>query len=222
MAGSGALRQFLNAAIEKAVRRTGPDSGHPERIERILAELPHTADVFSPTAVAEAAMGASPNQIMGLKPSEFKQLAAPLDADMVRPYIDHYKRLVQSREFQPNSDLFTEYANKRWSEKPFEGFSDVPFLQYANRWPDRPGLSGRIMGHEGRHRMLTIGELFGDDLRWPVQVMGEKTDALPRFPFSVYPQVTEDMLYYTSPMDLTRRPRFARGGLACCERCAGR
>lgn len=227
--GAGALRQFLNASINKAIRRSGPDSGAPERIERILTELPHTAEVFSPSSIADAALGASPNQIIGLKPSEFRQLAAQIPIEEMRPFLDHYKQLLQTREFTPQPELFNDWYNKTRSEQPFEGFDSIPFLQYRASWPDNPKLSGRIKGHEGRHRMQSINELFGDDLPWPVQIMGEKEHAFPRSPFIVYPQVEDDMLPYARPMDLTRRPRFARGGaIRCgglrhcnCDACGG-
>jgi hypothetical protein len=224
MAGAGALRQFLDRSIAAAVRRTGPESGAPERIERIVRELPHMTRAYSPEAIAQAAMEARDNQLIGLRPSQFLQLAEPIPAEQALPYVEHYKQLLDAGKWvEPEPGLFNERYLEHMRQQPFEGFESMPLLGYRNNFPDRPGLSGRIAAHDGRHRMMTVRDMFGDADPWLVNVMSpSNADVLPKHPYSVYPQVEENMLMYSTPMDLSRVPRFKEGGLACCARCRGK
>lgn len=210
------LRRWLDEAIEFARNRRTHDAGEAERIERIAKELPVVPRVFSPQAVAEKAVFADPNSLVGMTPRQFEKTAWPLDVEAVRPYIEHYKDLVRADQFvEPAAGLFTPRGLASMREKGFKGFSDVPFLQYRQMHDDAPMLAQRATGHEGRHRNKAIEELFGPDEPSLVHMIpGVNQSALSRIT-SLYPEVENvSDLMYRQPVDLDRKLRFAGGGLA--------
>ena len=210
------LRRWLDEAIEFARNRRTHDAGEAERIERIARELPVVPRVFSPQAVAEKAVFADPNSLVGMTPRQFEKTAWPLDVEAVRPYIEHYKDLVRADQFvEPAAGLFTPRGLTSMREKGFNGFSDVPFLQYRQMHDDAPMLAQRATGHEGRHRNKAIEELFGPDEPSLVHMIpGVNQSALSRIT-NLYPEVENvSDLMYRQPVDLDRKLRFAGGGLA--------
>lgn len=210
------LRRWLDEAIEFARRRRTHDAGEAERIERIAKELPVVPRVFSPKAVAEKATFAEPNSLVGMTPRQFEQVAWPLDVESVRPYIEHYKDLVRADQFvEPAEGLFTPRGLKSMREDGFKGFADIPFLQYRQMHDDMPLLAQRVTGHEGRHRNKAIEELFGPDEPSLVHMMpGYNQPALSRIT-NLYPEVEDPAsLIYRQPIELDRKLRFAKGGLA--------
>ena len=210
------LRRWLDEAIAFAQRRRTHDAGEAERIERIAKELPVVPRIYSPKAVAEKVAFAEPNSLVGMTPRQFEQVAYPLDVDAVRPYIEHYKDLLRVDQFvEPAPGLFTERGLKSMREDGFKGFADIPYLQYRQMHDDAPLLAQRVTGHEGRHRNKAIEELFGPDEPSLVHMMpGYNQPALSRIT-SLYPEVEDPAsLMYRQPIDLDRKLRFAKGGLA--------
>lgn len=210
------LRKWLDEAIEFARNRRLYDAGEAERIERIAKELPITPRIYSPQAVAEKATFAEPNSLVGMTPRQFEQVAYPLDVDAVRPYIEHYKDLIRADEFvEPAPGLFTPRGLEAMREKGFKGFSDIPFLRYRQMHDDAPLLAQRVTGHEGRHRNKAIEELFGpDEPSLAHMIPGYNQSPLNRIT-SLYPEVEDPAsLRYRQPIELDRKLRFAKGGLA--------
>lgn len=176
------------------------------RAGKLYEELPHTQKAYSPQAVANILEWAPQNDIVGLRPREFRELSEYLSREQADPYVAHYKNLLEQRKWvEPPPDLFMEHYLETVRNQPFEGFSSVPFLQYKQD-PTSP-IRGQIMGHEGRHRFLTLEDLYGPDLDWPVRISNTH-DRLPKHPMMVYPQHG-----LTPSLDLSRKPRFAQGGL---------
>lgn len=210
------LKRWLDEAIEFARNRRLYDSGEAERIERIAKELPVVPRAFSPRAVAEKAVFAEPNELVGMTPREFLQTAWPLDVEQVRPYIEHYKDLVREDRFvEPPSGLFTERGLQRMREKGFQGYEDIPFLQYRQMYDDRPLMAQRAVGHEGRHRNVALSELFGPDEPSLVHMIPGVNQPRLNFISSIYPEVENPSdLMYRNPVTLDRSRRYAEGGLA--------
>lgn len=173
---------------------------HASRATRIMDELPHTSQLYSPRAVAEA-LNTSP-ELTTLNPREFKHLALNLPEDQAAPYVEHYAELLRKGDWvEPAPDLFLEHYLEKQRSRPFEGFSDVPFLDLKldqNR--------GQAIGHEGRHRFRAIDELYGPDEESLVRIRPQ----IPRF---IYSQNPGSIGY----VDTLKKRRFAKGGLNQCR-----
>ena len=192
------------AWIDTLLRSLSPHN--IERAARMYDELPHVQKAYSPRAVANAFEWAPLNDIVAMRPRDFRNLSEYLPDEQAAPYVKHYKDLLeQKRWVEPEPGAFMEHYLETVRNQPFEGFSGVPFLQYKQDPTSK--IRGQIMGHEGRHRFRAIEDLFGPDLDWPVRI-SDTHDRLPKSPLMVYPQ--GGML---PAIDLSRKPRYARGGL---------
>lgn len=210
------IAKWMDEAIAYARNRRLYDAGEEERIERIAQELPVVPEIFSPQAVAEKAVFAPPNSLVGMSPREFLKTAWPLDTESARPYIEHYKDLIREGKFvDPQPGLFNGRYVEAQRAKEFKGFEDVPFLRYRQMYDDRPLLSQQAVGHEGRHRNMVISELFGPDTPSLVHMVPGYNQRNLDFISTIYPE-TESVsdLMYRSPIELDRRRRYAKGGLA--------
>ncbi len=128
--------------------------GNPRALERLEAvrELRLPIEPFDPRAVADSLTYA--DVITALPPSSFARLASPIDYndDWSRRNIDMLKSLV--RGDKPQS-IATMHPSLR--ERKYHGLAAVPYLDLR---PESGGL--RVYGHEGRHRMRALGELYDD------------------------------------------------------------
>jgi len=190
--------------IDKLLSLTRQTPEHLTRASGLYEELPHIAKAYSPSSVAQALEYAPPGQIMAMRPDQYRSLAQYLPKEQSDPYVAHYAKLLRDREWsEPPPNLFMEHYLNTVRNRPFEGFSDIPFLQYMQDPMSK--IRGQITGHEGRHRNLAIEDVFGPDLEWPVRF---SRDPLPKSPMLVYPEGPG------SSRDLSRNKRFAQGGLA--------
>lgn len=172
-----------------------------QRISRLYDKQPLIARSYSPEAVSRAIEYSQPKQVALLHPGEFKALAFPLDSKMAAPYVKHYKDLLKQQKWvEPDEGLFMDHYLDRMREKPFEGFSDVPFLQYKQ--DPTSELRGQVYGHEGRHRMITLDQLYPGE-KFPVRFQGD----LPNRPRFVYPEAPGGV-----SIDLSGSDRYASGG----------
>lgn len=182
------------------------EAAHRSRAEELYERLPHISEVYSPKAVADAVEWTPSRDIVAMRPKEFRDLSEYLPREQADPYVAHYRDLVKNKRWvEPQPNLFMEHYLDTVRNRPFEGFSSIPFLQYKQ--DPTSAIRGQIMGHEGRHRFLTIEDLFGPDLDWPVRISNTH-DSLPKHPMMVYPQGG-----MRPAIDLSRKPRFAQGGL---------
>lgn len=206
------IAKWYDDAVSQILKRRTHDAGEPERLYSMTQDMPHMAEIFSPDAAAELLVRHPEGFVKPLTPSEFRGLASPLPRDQVEPYIEHYKDLLTQREWvEPPPGLFQERHLQRMREQPFQGFDDVPRLWYQPAFPDDPNLSGRITGHEGRHRAYAIEDLYGPDIEMPVGFYNPgDTD---RVPFFMYPETRDPQdLIYKRTMEMPRR-KYAEGGL---------
>ncbi len=207
------IAKWYDDAVSRILKRRTHDAGEPERLYSMTQDMPHMTEIFSPDAAAELLVRHPEGFVKPLTPGEFRSLAAPLPRDQVEPYIEHYKDLLtQQRWVEPPPGLFQDRYLNQMREKGFEGFEDVPRLWYHPAFPDEPNLSGRITGHEGRHRAYAIEDLYGPDVEMPVGFYNPgNTD---RVPYFMYPETPDpqDLLYKRS-IEMPRR-KYAKGGLA--------
>ena len=181
-------------------------TNQPKRAAQLYEELPHVAKAYSPQSVANALEYAPEGQILGMRPQQYRNLAAYLSKEQADPYVAHYADLLKNRAWvEPPKGLFMEHYLDTVRDQPFEGFSSVPFLQYMQDPTSK--IRGQITGHEGRHRNLAVEDVFGPDLEWPVRFSNIK-DPLPKSPLLIYPEGG-----IGSSHDLSRNKRFAQGGL---------
>ena len=190
--------------LAKAVSILGDSAQGGERLKN-LSQLPKVEKYFSPLAAVNAIRRSDPGQVIALTPEEFLYLAAPLQKSQAQPYINHYKDLISKGDWvDPLPGLFMDHYLEFARNRPFEGFSDIPFLEYMQD----PSLAtrGQIRGHEGRHRMNVVQEL-DPGIRIPVRISTTR-DTLPEKPRLVYPETGSG-----DSLDLTKLPRFADGGI---------
>ena len=190
--------------LAKAVSILGDSAQGGERLKN-LSQLPKVEKYFSPLAAVNAIRRSDPGQVIALTPEEFLYLAAPLQKSQAQPYINHYKDLISKGDWvDPPPGLFMDHYLESARNRPFEGFSDIPFLEYMQD----PSLAtrGQIQGHEGRHRMNVVQEL-DPGIRIPVRISTTR-DTLPEKPRRVYPETGSG-----DSLDLTKLPRFADGGI---------
>lgn len=193
-AGLGEIRKWLNDLHQGL-----PTDLDKERSIALIKDMPHMAEVYRPQAVARALIGTE--QLRGVTPAEFLQLAYPLDyTDDVLDTVEHYKDLVRTGTWQePRAGLFKDWYLAERRNTPYEGFSDVPFLTMR----EEP-FSWKTVGHEGRHRMNVLGDLYG---------MQEPTLTRIKDVTRKYPSIVESEKGGYG-LDLSRTKRYAKGGLA--------
>ena len=217
----GALKNWLDEAIDYAVRRRTHDAGEVERIEKIAKELPIVPSVYSPEALAERAVFAKPNELIAMPPERFLRLAEPIEGEYLKqagPYVEHYKDLIKSGQWvEPQSGLFNKNYLEKQREKPFKGFSDIPYLL---------AKMGQVIGHEGRHRNMAIADLFGSSEPSIVDVRGsaERLRLYPEWDIDMDFPVRLGDIRYASGGPVHKHPvekgkyavpnRYASGGLA--------
>lgn len=211
--GAEGIGKWFDEAVGHAMRRRTHDRGEGERLYSMIQDMPHLAEVYSPSAMGEAVAFSDPGFIRGVTPGEFHDLAAPFNRNdpRIARYIEHYKDLVRTGKFDPSTAplTFTKSYMERQAGKPYEGFESVPWLQFENIYEDMPGMSGVIIGHEGRHRAAVLSDLYGADTPMPVVMKGPD---LMEIPHNIYPEGTNlDELYARQPVNL-RGQRYAEGG----------
>lgn len=189
--------------IKEAILRA-PDQA--QRITRVFEELPHVPQTYSPEAVAFATRTTPENELFTLTPGEFRSLAHNLPRDQALPYVNHYQNLISSGDWvDPPPGIFMDHYLERMRKRPFEGFDDLPFLQFRLD-PEVPSV-GQVTGHEGRHRNLTLEQLFGPDKEWLVRAIPEY-NRRDRLPITLY---GEDL--FSPAIDLSKKRRYASGGI---------
>lgn len=139
--------------------------------DRLAAEAPVTAEVFHPGPLSRALLTAATGRkgrddvLLRTTPQDFISLAAPLEqSEYSRGQIEALRNMLAARESRVDyhgDDYYAEQLPK------FRGFGDVPFLigDTSLEYP-------RVIGHEGRHRMSAIGELYGWDTPLTVRGLG--------------------------------------------------
>lgn len=150
----------------QAVMDALKDHGAAQRMaERVAERAPLSFDAYRPDALARAideAASAGPGGYTRLamgRPSSFLDLASPMsyhEGDL--DDISALAQMLRTRRSPTYSERHPwDYYPQRYGKR-FEGFGDVPFLSvgYDNARPDR------VRGHEGRHRMAAIQEVYGD------------------------------------------------------------
>ena len=183
------------------------------RLKQILADMPYTSNIYAPRAVARALDGGE--QLRGVTPDEFLELAYPLEMRPdARDLVEHYRRLVADGEWStPPQGIFQQSYIDHQRVTPFEGYSDVPFLQMK----ELPMSTWKTTGHEGRHRNLALRKLYGDNpqLTRFLREYDSENPLTTKFPSFVHPEVDEG---YT--LDLSNTRRYKKGGLTQCL-CGG-
>ena len=176
---------------------------HAKRAEAILDTIPHISNVYSPDAIADAF---SPHSTLTtLTPREFKSLAFNLPDDQAQPYVDHYADLIRKGDWvEPPPRLFLDHYVDRMRSRPFEGFSEVPFLDLMLD-PASPKVRGQVIGHEGRHRNRVIEQLYSPEEETLVRIR-------PSVPDFIYGENPGDYSVFTKG-----RPKFSKGGLNQCH-----
>lgn len=184
--------------------------------DRLVAEAPVTAEVFHPGPLSRALLSAAEDgkrnqQLLGITPNEFLRLAAPLErsANSVAQ-VDALKGMLEHRASVPDRWGDTYYTD---AYPKFRGFGDVPFLVSTAAQP-----YPRIIGHEGRHRMNAIGELYGWDT--PLAIRGERYGGATRHPDRILPENINPSTYSDNGLEhlleQLSRPapeRWAHGGV---------
>lgn len=210
--GLGSLLRLGREGIAKWLNTARPYVNSEEniaRLEQLVRELPHTAEMYAPRALGYALNDPS-TQVRGLTPQQFLDLAYPLDTSdaFTQSTLAHYRDLTRSGTWQePTPGIFQERYLEKQRSQPFDGFSDVPFLLMQ----EGP-MSWLTKGHEGRHRMNVSKELYGSDTPSVVRIRPYGSGKLTRkFPSIVQP---EEAAYSRPWQDLSKTTRYARGGLS--------
>lgn len=203
--GKEGIAKWLNAA-----RPYVNSDENMARLEKLVKDMPHTAEMYAPRALGYA-LNDPATQMRGLTPKQFLDLAYPLDTsdEFTQNTLAHYRDLTRSGNWQePAPGIFQERYLASQRAKPYEGFSDAPFLTVQE-----DPMSWLVKGHEGRHRMNVSQDLYGTDTPSIVRIRPYGSGKLTRkLPSIVEPEVSE--LTGTRPwVDLSRTPRYARGGL---------
>lgn len=207
MSKIGALSKVAKFLDEVLASSRRAEEAEP-RVKQILQDMPYTADIYTPESVASAVDSSA--QLRGISPSEFLELAYPIEMHSgVRDLRDHYIDLIrEGRWVEPPQGIFTERYLSNQRARPFRGFDDVPFLEVQ----EKPGMEWQIGGHEGRHRSLALEKLYGPDepqlTRFLKQYDSEKPLGL-KFPQKTYTEARDG-----NWLDLTRTRRYKRGGLS--------
>lgn len=151
--------------------------------DRVASDAPMSAQVFHPGPLSrvllEASLDDPKRQLLGITPNEFLRLAAPLEQSTgSAAQVDALKGMLGRRASLPDHWGDTYYTD---AYPKFRGFGDVPFLisTAAQPYP-------RIIGHEGRHRMNAIGELYGWDT--PLAIRGDRYNGATRNPDRILPE----------------------------------
>lgn len=96
MSGLGGLARYFDDVM-RTIRRPDLDE---IRVQRILEDMPYTADIYSPEALGRAV--SSGVQLRGITPDQFTELAYPLElTGTAKNLVEHYADLLR---------------NKRWTE----------------------------------------------------------------------------------------------------------
>jgi hypothetical protein len=172
-AEAGALPKFLPMLERYMLDRFGNGAKafpHAEAMAQQIDRLaPATFDVLRHDQLANrlghAAFEPQDEQMLLSTPNQFKNLAYPREgsADSDRQ-VDALANMLRTRQSLPDA-----YGNDFYvkNNPQFEGLGDIPFLQYG----DMENLPfGRITGHEGRHRMEAVGDVYGDNT--PIAIRG--------------------------------------------------
>lgn len=139
--------------------------------DRLAAEAPVTAEVFHPGPLSHALLRSAvggrrtDNALLRTTPDDFLSLAAPLEQSRSsKAQVDALRNMLAARESRLDA-----YDDSYYMEAlpKFRGFGDVPFLV-----GDSSLSYPRVIGHEGRHRMNAIGELYGWDTPLAIRGLG--------------------------------------------------
>lgn len=208
MSGLGGLARYFDDVM-RTIRRPDLDE---IRVQRILEDMPYTADIYAPEALGRAV--SSGVQLRGVTPDQFTELAYPLElTGTAKNLVEHYADLLRNKRWtEPTPGIFTQRYLDQQRAKPFLGFDDVPFLEVSTK----PG-QWRVTGHEGRHRNMALRKLYGADTpqltRFLKQYDSEKSLGF-RIPEQVIPEVETG--YFT---DLRGTKFYKKGGLMQVHKC---
>lgn len=214
----GPLDLFRRVTQSVGRSRYGWDKLPPraeQLFDRVASDAPMSAQVFRPGPLSrvllEASLDDPKQQLLGITPNEFLRLAAPLErsANSVAQ-VDALKGMLEHRASVPDRWGDTYYTDVY---PKFRGFGDVPFLVSTAAQP-----YPRIIGHEGRHRMNAIGELYGWDT--PLAIRGERYGGATRHPDRILPENINPSTYSDNGLEhlleQLSRPtpeRWAHGGV---------
>lgn len=162
MAKLSGLMQLLHAAAKRRGYAATNDD-QVAALEKLYARAPVTFEALRPERVVDEIAYSTNNPRSNTKlilttPESFMKAALPRDRyQSNEDQIAQLSRMLRNRESLPEADGGDFY----YREFPeFTGFGDIPRLFFANKTEGKP-LS-RIWGHEGRHRMEAIRDVYGD------------------------------------------------------------
>lgn len=151
-------------ALMRIAEALSKDAGYarmPERARGVLENMyrhtPATFDVVRPeVALAPVVRGQS---MVATTPSQFLRLAPPMDR-YADDRVNRFARMLRTPgEKVPNYDP-DEYYDKMYPK--FGGFGDMPYLMYNAHSTQQDRPFALMTGHEGRHRMEAIKDVYGD------------------------------------------------------------
>lgn len=162
--GGGALR-LLRRAL-----RNSPEWSK-RMLEKVASQTPNALEALDPGSLAHSLRYA--REIRQMKPSEFLRAASPMGDTLAdRDTVGALRQLLtQGYEGAYSGILDLPVDPYRRS---FRGLLDVPYLgvvpeerigsAYRGLTLDYPAREGvpKVVGHEGRHRMAAIRDVFGD------------------------------------------------------------
>jgi hypothetical protein len=164
----GALKQYMRGAYsepgEILPRATGI-------LENIRDFTPATLDILHPDkladAIGRAAREGNGSRMISTTPNQFLSLARPLDTynGRVQEQIGALSKMLTDRVSMPDA-----YGKGFYAEDypDFQGFASIPYLNMiqsgAEDW-------SRVIGHEGRHRMNAISDVYGPNT--PISILAQ-------------------------------------------------
>ena len=134
-------------------------------VEAMRDYTPASFDAWRPDDIARTAAAAGADnprtRLISTTPSNFHSLTSqPPSTQQVGALTD----MLRARQSTPDAYGQQFYAD---AMPDFQGFGDIPFLQYKN-YTDDPGFAA-IAGHEGRHRMGALSNVYGPDTPLTIQ-----------------------------------------------------
>lgn len=176
--------------IDQLAKLLGKNEPNMARAERLVREMPQATEVFAPSTLARALKNTPEGNLVGITPQEFRMLAVEpgnmLNPEQVEKY---YQHLRTQGNYLPSM--------------PFFAVEDVPD-EFAY-----------ILGHDGRHRNRALGQLYGEDIPFPVKL--ERYLNSQRSPGRIESSTLAGEGNEDDFIELMNRPRFKQGGLAQCS-----
>lgn len=205
------MQRLLRMTTE---RRFGqrPNEGQRGALEMLRDWAPATFEVNRPENIVSPLLR-NYERLAITTPSRFLDLAAPLSmTERSRNQISVLEQMLRERQSLPDAYGMEYHVNEH---PKFRGFGDMPFLQVM----DQDELPfARIRGHEGRHRMYAIGNIYGENTPVGVRLTGyepEELRAASDLPWVMNETQSKIKGLYEDPgifLKPTPRPLYSVGG----------